>query len=78
MKRKFTITSVWLLGVMLLIAPYFVGKTANEMFLHLYPIGWPYLWSLGFIVCVSFVGGNLFLLALWPISEDIADLVGKS
>jgi len=77
MRRKFIIAIVWLLGSGLLILPYFVGKAANETFLHLYPISWPFLYSIGFVVCGCLVVSNLLLLALFPISSDIADYFEK-
>lgn len=75
--RKLTSIAVWLIGLILVILPYFIGKNLSQKITQLQVLTWPYLWSLGFIICTCFIGGVLFVLALWPISEDVEDYAKK-
>lgn len=75
--RKLASTVVWLVGLILVILPYFIGKNLSQKIVQLQVLTWPYLWSLGAITCICFICGVLFVLALWPISEDMANYAEK-
>lgn len=71
--RKLIITTVWLLGIAALIAPYFVGQWANDNIFNLTASGTIYFWTLEFIIVSCVTVGAACLALIWPIAEDIAD-----